>query len=27
VIPPQPGCKILTSPDSAVERLKKALQA
>lgn len=27
VIPPRPGCKILTSPDSAVERLKQVLQA
>jgi hypothetical protein len=27
MIPPHAGCKILTSPDSAVERLKQVLQA
>lgn len=27
LIPARPGCKILTSPDSAVMRLKQALQA
>jgi len=27
LIPPRPGCKVLTSPDSAVMRLKQALQA